>query len=328
MTLRAHLDHPHSQAMVDPLCLRIEGWLIADGPRPETVEFWIDGQKIGESALLYPRPDVAAAHGRPEASCLGFVHFGHVGSPRNEAAKLEIRLRRTGQSSAEPLIDRTVRLVARDYRKNHYGVLLEPTTTAVYRRENIYGSGPSLPVGDPEVLGLLKRHLTPRARVLDVGCGLGWYGTQLLADGIQWQGVEMKPGDCSELARQGLPHHHVDGRTLPFPDGTFDAAMAIEVLEHTDDPRSFISEIRRVSPRLLMVSVPNIELIPYLQDYQSVPWHLLEADHKNFFTRWNLAALLREFYPRVEVMAYGRHPLPTAEGTPLYYHLFAVATGP
>ena len=53
----------------------------------------------------------------------------------------------------------------------------------------------------------------------------------------------------------------------------------------------------RVAPRRLLVSVPNAELVPYLHDYLTTPRHMLDSDHRNFFTRWSLGSLLREFYP-------------------------------
>jgi hypothetical protein len=56
-----------------------------------------------------------------------------------------------------------------------------------------------------------------------------------------------------------------------------------------------------------------------------VPWHLLEADHKNFFTRASLHALLRKHFARVEVFSYAAHPLPTPDEVPLHVHLFAIA---
>jgi hypothetical protein len=74
--------------------------------------------------------------------------------------------------------------------------------------------------------------------------------------------------------------------------------------------------------------VPNCELLGYLWDHLAAPWHMLEGDHKNFFTRWSLGALLRQHYADVEVRFYGPYPLRTVEGTPLHYHLFAVATKP
>ena len=56
-----------------------------------------------------------------------------------------------------------------------------------------------------------------------------------------------------------------------------------------------------------------------------VPWHLLEADHKNFFTRGNLGGVLRNHFARVEVFSYADHPLRTPDGIALHGHLFAVA---
>lgn len=314
-----HLEDPAPGAACDPLCFRIAGRIEGGGDDIARLEFWLEGSRIGSSSLLW-RNDPP---GVPR-----FEHFASTPEAAGRTARLEVRAaRRAGGSSLEASCD--LRFIARDYRQNHYGVLLDQATQAVYHRENIYGSGPSQRGGSEEVLSLLRRHLgPPPLRVLDVGCGLGWYGENLLREGHAWRGAEMKAEDCADLESRGLPHSRVDGRTLPFPDRSFDAAMAVEVLEHTPDPRAFLAEIRRVAPRRLLISVPNAELIPYLQDYLAVPWHLLEADHKNFFTRWNLGSLLREFYPSVEVMCYHHHPLPAREGPPLYYHLFAVAWNP
>ncbi|MBA3364115.1 MAG: class I SAM-dependent methyltransferase [Actinobacteria bacterium] len=48
------------------------------------------------------------------------------------------------------------------------------------------------------------------------------------------------------------------GETLPFPDGSFDAVLAFEVLEHVDDDTGLIHEIARVSRPggMLIMSTP------------------------------------------------------------------------
>jgi hypothetical protein len=136
----------------------------------------------------------------------------------------------------------------------------------------------------------------------------------------------MKAEDCTGHGR-GRPAPYLTCRATRshFADGAYAAAMAIEVLEHIADVPAFLREVRRVAPDRLFLSVPNAELLAYLRRYLAVPWHMLEADHKNFFTRWSLAEALRPFYPNIEVGLHTEHPLRSPEGTPLYYNLFAHA---
>ena len=338
----AHLDAPAPSSAVDPLNFQLRGWLWLDDAQAQiaTLEAYAtapDGPdtRLGFTATLYARPDVTAALALPPSALTGFEFFCHDPSPRGtglpprDSLTLRLHARLRDGTLTAPLATATVPTIARDYRTNHFGILLDNRTTAIQRRANIFAEGPSQAEGSGEVALLLRRHLgPPPLRVLDVGCGLGSYGRTLLADGYDWLGAEVDAADCAELTRLGLPHHHVDGRSLPFADAAFDAALCLEVLEHLDDPAAVLREIHRVAPRKLLVSVPNCELLGYLWDHLATPWHMLEADHKNFYTRHSLGALLRPFYAQVELGFHTPYPLRTVEGTPLHYHLFAVATNP
>jgi SAM-dependent methyltransferase len=328
----ATLDAPLTDALCDPLALRVEGWIHGDKDHENIigVEICADGERVGLTYALALRPDVVAALALPAGIRTGFLLDAHCPAARFDAPlTLTVHAVFRDGSRSAPLVTREVRMMARDYRRNHFGVLLDQSTIAVQRRGNIFATGPSLSEPSPEITQLLARYL-PRAprRILDVGCGIGSYGRGLIAQGYDWHGAEVSASDCAELKRLGLPHTHVSPGRLPFADAAFDAAIAIEVLEHIEEPRPFLTEIRRAAPRQLIVSVPNSELLGYLYDYLATPWHMLEGDHKNFFTRWSLGALLGEFYPRVEVGFHTPYPLRTVEGTPLHYNLFAVASTP
>jgi SAM-dependent methyltransferase len=103
-------------------------------------------------------------------------------------------------------------------------------------------------------------------RVLDIGCGAGWFISEALSDGAhEIVGIDLNPDNLTLLrkSRVGGRVHLVRGGAtdLPFKSASFDTVVAWEVLEHV--PRgcelAFISEIRRVMKPdgVAYLSTPN-----------------------------------------------------------------------
>lgn len=91
--------------------------------------------------------------------------------------------------------------------------------------------------------------------VLDVGCGTGCLSSALLSAGpaITVVGVDPVP-DYVSFTREAVADHRANFQTstaevLPFSDATFDAALALLVLQETADPQSAIREMARVTRR-------------------------------------------------------------------------------
>jgi SAM-dependent methyltransferase len=254
--------------------------------------------------------------------------LGKTPSPATEPRDAILRI--TASWGGEPrrtLVEQMVRIEPTLLSHRHYGEVVYPENETLLHRENIYGSGPPLREPGLEAMSLILGYLPQRASVVDIGCGAGAYGPGLIADGHAWLGLESSPHCCDILRERQLPHRSVDvasGR-LPGGDGEWDCGICIEVLEHIEEPEGFLSEIARITRGRVLFSVPNIEVLPYTYGWGVVPWHLLEADHKNFFTRGSLRALLQKYFRRVEIACYGEHPLRMREGLPIYVHLFAVA---
>jgi SAM-dependent methyltransferase len=77
---------------------------------------------------------------------------------------------------------------------------------------------------------------------------------------------------------------------LPFADGEFDVASAIEVLEHVPDPEHTVAEMARVASGHLLVSVPreplwralNMARGAYWKDLGNTPGHLNHWSKRSF----------------------------------------------
>ena len=282
-----------------------------------SVRAFIGDHCCAETKILFPRQN---------DNRLGFRMLGRI--PPGSADARDVTLRVVAGIGDPGLsAEQTIRVIPARLHDRPYGDVVSPENVTLLHRENIYGSGPPIEEPGVEVSELLRAYLPKGVSVVDVGCGAGAYGPPLMATGHDWLGLEANNYCCDILTRRQLPFRKVDlgAARLPAADAEFDSAICIEVLEHTRDPGTFAAEIARIVRRRALFSVPNMELLPYLHDWRVVPWHLLEGDHKNFFTRASLSALLRRHFQSVEIFPYGEHPLRTRDGVPLFVHLFAVA---
>ena len=134
----------------------------------------------------------------------------------------------------------------------------------------------------------------PRS-LLDVGCGEGVLTHQWAprVDG-RVVGIDLDdPQLHAEWARREAPNLEymvMKAENLPFADGEFDTASAIEVLEHVPDPEHTVAEMARVAERWLLVSVPreplwralNMARGAYLKDLGNTPGHLNHWSKRSF----------------------------------------------
>lgn len=100
--------------------------------------------------------------------------------------------------------------------------------------------------------------------VLDAACGVG-YGSQILAlaGAKHVTGVDIAPDAIREAKANfyeaNTSYQEADVTDLPFPDGSFEAVISFETIEHLQSPRSFVQELNRVLKPggLLIISTPN-----------------------------------------------------------------------
>jgi 2-polyprenyl-3-methyl-5-hydroxy-6-metoxy-1,4-benzoquinol methylase len=132
--------------------------------------------------------------------------------------------------------------------------------------------------------------------VLDVGCGEGvltYQWAQQLGErrivGIDLDDDKLK-AEWATRSRPNLEYLTMPAEQLPFADGEFELASAIEVLEHVPDPEHTVAEMARVASRHLLVSVPreplwrglNIARGAYLRELGNTPGHVNHWSKRSF----------------------------------------------
>lgn len=319
------IDFPLDGATIAREGFIVQGFAFAADAGPfARVVVHHDGVEIGSTGLHHRRRDLPAVIPTIWNVACGYRLTATL-PPAAAAGSQSIEVCASFRNGTSWRQRRQIISGSHDYRQSPYGGLLRSDIHSVYGRRDIYSEGPPSPVASAECVALLDSYLEQGEGVIDVGCGVGAYGPPLLDAGVAWQGCEINASFVGQARECGLPVALVEGNALPFESGAFDAALCIEVLEHVADYQAFLAEVRRITRKRVFVSVPNAEAIAVLADQLVVPWHLLEADHKNFFTRAGLCTTLERHFQRVEVVPYGAMPLLSSNGGPVYYHLFAIA---
>ena len=137
--------------------------------------------------------------------------------------------------------------------------------------------------------------------LLDVGCGEGvlthqW--AQRLGDQRRVVGIDLDDpalhGEWAKRTAPNLEYRVMKAENLPFADGEFDAATAIEVLEHVPDAEHTVAEMARVAKRWLLVSVPREPLWRGLNMARGAYWKDLgnTPGHVNHWSKRSFVALL------------------------------------
>jgi len=143
---------------------------------------------------------------------------------------------------------------------------------------------------------LLRKLLAPAPgeRLLDVGCGTGYFTRRFARAGDTVTGVDADPVMLRVAqAQAGAGERYLagDARALPIPDQAFDLSISVIALCFIHEQRQALAEILRVTRRRFAIGLLNRHSLLYLHKdrgngrgaYLGAHWHTA-ADVRALFT--------------------------------------------
>jgi len=97
-------------------------------------------------------------------------------------------------------------------------------------------------------------------RLLDAGCGTGWFSREAARRGATVVSLDLGPRLLKHVQEKcNSANVAGDVLALPFKDDVFDVVISTEVIEHTVDPKGAIRSISRVlkTGGLFILTTPN-----------------------------------------------------------------------
>jgi len=141
-------------------------------------------------------------------------------------------------------------------------------------------------------------------RVLDIGCGQGFFAAELQRNGNRVVGIDSLPAaECNDALERYIPMDLNAPEALPSVLGReqFDRVLLLDVLEHLIGPERLLAIALSAAGRdgQVVVSVPNVanltvRLSLLFGRFEYAERGILDRTHTRFFTRTSASRFLQE----------------------------------
>lgn len=96
------------------------------------------------------------------------------------------------------------------------------------------------------VINNFKHHL--KGKILDIGCNEGIIAEKLELKRDAYLGLDIDYQALLEVSKRGYSYKRIDlsKENIPLKDNSFDSFLCLDILEHLQDPKRIIKEIKKV----------------------------------------------------------------------------------
>jgi SAM-dependent methyltransferase len=141
-------------------------------------------------------------------------------------------------------------------------------------------------------LQLLMKHLKPNGQsIFDYGCGRGETLKIFTEAGFQASGADVDP-ECVRLSSQFGPARLLDlnDPVAQFGPASFDVVTSFHVLEHVDNPKKTLNDLRQIARKYVLLAVPNLRYLHRLT-HREIRLDGVNEGHLQAWDHWHLLNL-------------------------------------
>ncbi|MDQ3986392.1 MAG: class I SAM-dependent methyltransferase [Actinomycetota bacterium] len=181
-----------------------------------------------------------------------------------------------------------------------------------------------------DAMAILMRHIKKGSHVIELGAGSGAFTKRMLDADLQVDCVDLDPPEWIEGSVEVI-RRDLNLQDWKLPEGRYDAVVAIEVLEHVENPSAFIRNARKiVKPGgVVLVTTPNVISVEsrkrMLRSGEFAFFGIGELHHSGHLSilpYWLMEELVRkEGFEVLEMVFMGRQKLFFRQGRQWWKHL-------
>jgi ubiquinone/menaquinone biosynthesis C-methylase UbiE len=147
---------------------------------------------------------------------------------------------------------------------------------------------------------MLTDFITPEMKVLEIGCGTGYFSQELIKTKAQIISIDIST-DLLNVAKQNINSSNItflvdNAYSMSFKNSLFDCVVGSSILHHLDIDKAFSEIYRVLKPNgKLFFTEPNM-LNPQIVLQKNIPYlkrKLGDSPDETAFTKWGMTKDLR-----------------------------------
>jgi 2-polyprenyl-3-methyl-5-hydroxy-6-metoxy-1,4-benzoquinol methylase len=168
------------------------------------------------------------------------------------------------------------------------------------------------------VIDRLIPHTRDSLKALDVGCAIGVFTNLLHRKGYEVLGIDTNK-ELVTFAKNRYPHCKfklMNALHLDLSPSSFDFVLALELIEHLNNPHKLLENIYQVLKKdgVVLLSTPNRLSLEgargvMMKRAARISWNAWDPEHKHVYISIEIIRLLRQFFKIERVMGYYYVPM-------------------